>query len=674
MEKILITALISILPLTNISHPHEEDPYTTYIQEKLIDLGYLDITTGINDKNTQEAIKTFQEKAGLVVDGMVGDETFSKLLLGESSYLSSLNTTLQPTSSTSPLSLDTVSPVWDVDSSPYASEIGTLFNLNIPLVTDNVGVVSYDVYVNGALSTYVTISDTRLLVTPKYDMACADQLIYVIAFDDAGNSSQSPTFTIPQSDPCISTNSSGGDDGSSGGGQGRSGGSSSGFLVTFGLSGFDTDAAGVAIDSSDNIYITGTSQGTNLFGKNATSGTTDDIFVAKLNSSGVVQWVYTAGGTGRDRGRKIALDSSGNVYVVGYYMSTVDFGGGNVTSNGSWDAFILKLNSSGTFQWVKSYGGSTGNDLGRDVVVDSNDHVHMLGTFRGTVNFDSGDGGGVVNYTSNDYDVFLIRLNSSGIWQSVWRTDNSGSADGRALAIDSNNVTYLTGSFSGTVKFGDDTYTAANSNDLFIHKIDTYTLGSLQPTYTSNIDTTQKAKGIAVDSSGNIYATGTFQNTVNFGGGNITTSGKDIYLLKLNSSLAFQWVKRFATDDGEAGQAFGTAIAIDDDGNVYSVGQIGGNYNLGGQAVVSGSNNDAYIVKYDSSGTFQWSKTFGGGSVMDAHDKVQDIVIDSNDFIITAGQISSNANFSTVGGNTIDFGMDAYNWVLKIKPDTGLID
>ena len=59
---------------------------------------------------------------------------------------------------------------------------------------------------------------------------------------------------------------------------------------------------------------------------------------------------------------------------------------------------------------------------------------------------------------------------------------------------------------------------------------------------------------------------------------------------------------------------------------------------------------------------------------MDAHDKVQDIVIDSNDFIITAGQISSNANFSTVGGNTIDFGMDAYNWVLKIKPDTGLID
>ena len=189
----------------------------------------------------------------------------------------------------------------------------------------------------------------------------------------------------------------------------------------------------------------------------------------------------------------------------------------------------------------------------------------------------------------------------------------------------------MTGSFTGTVKFGNNTYTAANSNDLFIHKIDTYNIGTARPTYTSNIDTTQKAKGIAVDSSGNIYATGTFQNTVNFGGGNITSSGKVIYLLKLKvnqlNTFEFQWVKRFASDDGAAGQALGTAVTVDDDGNVYSVGQIGGNFNLGGQAVVSGSNNDAYIVKHDSSGTFQWSKTFGGGSGMDSHDKVQDIVI-----------------------------------------------
>ena len=669
MGKIFITLLISILPLNNISHPYEVDPYTTYIQEKLIDLGLLDIATGINDKNTQEAIKTFQKKVGLVVDGMVGYETFPKLLLGESAYLPTPNTTLPPVPTTTLSILDTVSPVWDVDSSPYASEIGTLFNLNIPSVTDNVGVVSYEVYINGALSTYVTISDTRLLVTPKYDMACADQLIYVIAFDDAGNSSQSPTFTIPQSDPCISTNSSGGDGGSSGGGggQGRSGGSSSGFLVNFGVSGLDTDVAGVAIDSSDNIYITGTSQGANLFGKNVTSGTTDDIFVAKLNSSGVVQWVYAAGGTGRDRGRKIALDSSGNIYVAGYYENTVDFGGGNITSNGSWDAYLLKLNSSGTFQWVKSYGASN-NDLGRDVAIDSNDNIYLTGNFRGTVDFGGGDVSS--NPSANAY-IFLVKFNSSGVFQWVYTAGGTGVDDVRSLALDSSDNPYITGSFQSTVNFGGGNTTAANTNDLFILKLNSS--GAYQSIYTSNIDTTQKAKGLFIDSSGNVYATGIFQNTVNFGGGNIISSGQDIYLLKLNSSLAFQWVKRFAVDNGGLGTALGAAVTVDEDGNVYSVGQISGTYNLGGINQVSGGNKDVFIVKHDASGTFQWSKTLGGGSAMDGYDKAQDIVIDSNGFIITVGQISGNTDFSTVGGDFIDFGNDAYNWVLKIK-STGVID
>ena len=240
----------------------------------------------------------------------------------------------------------------------------------------------------------------------------------------------------------------------------------------------------------------------------------------------------------------------------------------------------------------------------------------------------------------------------------------------RALALDSGDNPYITGNFASTVNFGGGNITAANSNDLFILKLNSS--GAYQNIYTSNIDTTTKAKGLFIDSSGNIYATGTFQNTVNFGGGNITTSGKDIYLLKLNSSFAFQWVKRFAVDNGEAGPAIGTAVTVDEDGNVYTVGEIAGTFNLGGGTQALGSNEEAYIVKHDSSGTFQWSKTFGGVGGYD--NRVQDIVIDSNDFIITVGGITGNTDFSTVGGDTIDFSDLEHNWVLKIKPDTGLID
>jgi len=611
--KILFLFLVifySFFNYTSLAHEPDNggDYFTLHMQEILVELGCLDKATGVNDDQSVDAIKDFQKEAEIKVDGLIGKETHEKIMLKE--------VTCEDIDSTNSFSIESTT---NESLEEKYIVVGENCSYTLVEVTEN-----DSNYLSG-----MTLSKS-LITRDEYN-----------------------TWR------CITT--------SSGDGQSRLGNiSNTGFLSTFGLSGLDTDAAGVAIDSSDNIYITGTSQGTNLFGKNATSGTTDDIFVAKLNPSGVVQWVYTAGGTGRDRGRKIALDSSGNIYVTGYYWSTVDFGGGNVTSNGNWDAFLLKLDSSGTFQWVKSYGSNSGNDLGRDVAIDSNDNIYMLGTYRGTVDFGADD------VVATDADIFLIKFNSSGVFQWVYTAGGTGFDDSRALALDSNENPYITGSYSNTVNFGGGNITAANTNDLFILKLNSS--GTYQDIYTSNIDTTTKGKGLFVDSSGNIYATGTFQNTVNFGGGNITSSGMDIYLLKLNSSFAFQWVKRFASGNGASGQALGLAVTVDDDGNVYSGGQIGGSYNLGGQSVVSGSNNDVYIVKHDSSGTFQWSKTFGGSVGGDGTDKAQDIVIDSNDFIITVGQAKGSTDFSTVGGDTIDFGNDAHNWVLKIKPATGLID
>jgi hypothetical protein len=563
--RLLFSVLLFLSFQNNaLANEIEKDPFTVHIQEILIDLGFLDTPpTGINDKNTQEAIKIFQEKAGLVVDGMVGNLTFPKLLLGEKAYSSSL------------MNKDNNPPVWSSDPltiiniNQSSGQKSTSMSATVLWghVTDDVGIDEYKIYVDGELYTSIPGEGCLIKCSSLSSGKSArilnlikdkNQTIKVSACDYEGNcSTNNPTitkyFTI---------------DNSGGGGQSRLGGSTPGFLVTFGGSQVETDIAGVAVDSSDNIYITGTSLGTNVFGASVTSGNTENIFVVKLNSSGVVQWVYTAGAQGRDRGRKIALDSSGNVYVVGYYQQTVDFGGGDVTSNQSFDAFLLKLNSSGTFQWVKSFGGSSGNDLGRDVAIDSSDNIYMLGAFRTTVDF----GGG--NVTSNgNADVFLVKFNSSGVFQWVYTAGGTGDDGVRALALDSGDNPYITGNFASTVNFGGGNTTAANSNDLFILKLNSS--GAYQNIYVSNIDTTNKAKGLFIDSSGNIYATGTFQNTVNFGGGNITTSDKDIYLLKLNSSFAFQWVKRFAVDNGAAGQALGLAVTVDEDGNVYSVGQIG---------------------------------------------------------------------------------------------------
>ena len=97
-------------------------------------------------------------------------------------------------------------PRWDKSNPPYASEIGTRFNLNIPSTPSDFEIVRYEVYVNGSLSTYTKVSETRLFVTPKYDMSCDDQYIQIIGFDaDDNETEKSPYFIIPKSDPCIGT-------------------------------------------------------------------------------------------------------------------------------------------------------------------------------------------------------------------------------------------------------------------------------------------------------------------------------------------------------------------------------------------------------------------------------------------------------------------------------------
>jgi peptidoglycan hydrolase-like protein with peptidoglycan-binding domain len=624
VKKLILLSVFFSLFLPSLAQAEVvDDPFTVYIQEKLIALGLLEgEPTGINNQATQQAIKTFQEKAGLVVDGLVGDNTFSKLLFGESAYLQTSPTTTVPLtpSTTVPTGPDIEPPVWDKTQPPFGSEIGSLFNLNMPSVSDNVGIVSYEVYVNGALSTHVSISDSKLLVTPKYDMACADQLIYVIAFDEAGNSSQSPAFTIPQSDPCISVIASS-----------SSSSSQSYFAVTFGGTN-NNQGESIAVDSSGNIYITGYFYETVDFGGgNVTSAGSTDIFVLKLNSSGTFQWVNTYGGTSFDFGRGIAVDSSGNIYITGYFYETVDFGGGNLTSAGGADIFVLKLNSSATFQWVSTF-GSTSIDVGEDITVDSSGNSYITGYFEGTVDF----GGGNVT-SAGSADIFVLKLNSSGTFQWVNTYGGSAFDVGMDITVDSSGNSYITGYFEGTVDFGAGNVTSAGAADIFILKLNSS--GAFQWVNIFGGTSTDVGQGIAVDSSGNSYITGSFQGTVDFGSGDITPSGfDDIFVLKVNPSGTFQWVSTFGGTSNDVGED----ITVDSSGNSYITGWFRETVDFGAGNVTSAGGADIIVLKLNSSGTFQWVNTYGGTS----GDVGEGITVDS----------SGNSYITGWFRETVDFG------------------
>ena len=116
------------------------------------------------------------------------------------------------------------------------------------------------------------------------------------------------------------------------------------------------------------------------------------------------------------------VDRFDNVYATGVFKSTVDFGGGSVTaSGGDFDAFTLKLNSSGVFQWVRTFGDNPGDESGNDIAAFQRyssgpfssinyDNLITVGDFNGTVDF------GIGNVTSNSSsaDMFILKLNFSG--------------------------------------------------------------------------------------------------------------------------------------------------------------------------------------------------------------------------------------------------------------------
>ena len=327
--------------------------------------------------------------------------------------------------------------------------------------------------------------------------------------------------------------------------------SSGNFVWAKNMGGTDWDfGLGIAVDSSGNIYTTGSFEGTADFDpgpgtSNLTGAGLPDIFVSKLDSSGNFVWAKSIGAASFDTGIGIALDSSGNIYTTGSFEGTADFdpgaGTSNLTSAGSSDMFVSKLDSSGNFVWAKRMGG-TSDDYGYGIVLDTSGNIYTTGSFSGTADFDPG--AGASNLTSEGLtNIFVSKLDSSGNF--VWAKSMGGTDydDGLGIAVDSSRNVYTTGSFEGTADFdpgaGTSNLTSAGLPDIFVSKLDSS--GNFVWAKSMGAASYDYGFGIVLDSSGNVYMSGSFEGTADFdpgpGTSNLTSAGSnDIFVSKLEAS------------------------------------------------------------------------------------------------------------------------------------------
>jgi len=352
----------------------------------------------------------------------------------------------------------------------------------------------------------------------------------------------------------------------------------------------DDEGTGVTVDSSDNIYVTGSTK-SGLDGNTNIAGYSWDFFLVKYNSSGVKQWTKQFGTSGSDFGYGVTADSSDNLYVTGktnYYMDNNTY----PSISGKYDTFLVKYNSSGVKQWAQQLGTSSddNNTSAEGVTVDSSDNIYVTGSTKSGL-----DG----NTSSGDWDIFLVKYNSSGTKQWTQQLGNSSKDIGDGVAVDSSNNIYVTGKTGG----GLDNNTHFGSNDIFLVKYNS--LGEKQWTqqlgghwydssgnliYSHNDDGT----GVTVDSSNNIYVTGVTSRII---GGNTDYGGVDIILVKYNSSGVKQWAKQL----GSSGWDQGKGVTVDSSDNIYVTGSTNG----GLDGNTNSGSFDVFLVKYNSDGVLQ---------------------------------------------------------------------
>ena len=254
----------------------------------------------------------------------------------------------------------------------------------------------------------------------------------------------------------------------------RAGGPGSGSTV-------ERDSAnGVAVDAAGNAYAVGYFHGTADFGDTilTAKGRVWDAFVAKLDvGTGEFMWAERMGGdsqeTDQDRARAVAVSASGDVYVGGNFYGTADFGSTTLVSGGSADAFLSKLDDSGTFIWTRQFGAG-GYDSLSAVALDVDDHVYMAGRFSNGVDFDPGAGNAILTAKGESQNIFVAKVDSDGGFLSARRMGGQGTSgdNPRGIQVFGNDI-ITTGVYMGLGDFDTGTETivqTSSATDVFVVK------------------------------------------------------------------------------------------------------------------------------------------------------------------------------------------------------------
>ena len=364
-----------------------------------------------------------------------------------------------------------------------------------------------------------------------------------------------------------------------------------------------------------------------------------DCWITKLDSSGLLQWQKSFGGSFNDAINSIIQTSDSGFIFVGSTGSNDH----DITFNhGSYDYWVVKLDTAGNILWQKTYGGSN-FDAGSDMVQSSDGGFLIAGSST------SNDGDVSVHYgSSNDDDFWIVKIDSIGTL--MWEKTFGGTLDDTPLSIaKTNDNSFIIGGYT----YSNDSDVTFNhgQEDCWVIKIDS--IGNLLWQKSFGGSVLEKVTSIIQTNDGGFAFNGFTNSTSGDVSGN--HGNNDYWFVKLDSSGNIQWQKCFGGFQGDNGYSI---IQTSDYG--YALTGLSGSSN--GNATFNHGNYDYWIIKTDSLGTIEWQKSLGGTNFDNAYSIIEK---NTNEYVIAG---SSNSNDGDVTGN---HGLEDF-WIVKLNNSVGI--
>ena len=362
---------------------------------------------------------------------------------------------------------------------------------------------------------------------------------------------------------------------------------------------------GVSTLADGSAIVTGQFTGTVAFGATSLTASGNDVFVAKVNSSGSFVWATRAGDSSTDKAWYVSTLADGSAIITGYYSGTIVFGSTSLTSAGSRDIFVARISASGVFVWGTSAGGATSSDEGIGVSAMSDGSAIVSGTFEGPATF-----GSTVLTGTGDSDAFVAKIDAAGSF--VWATEAGGTSTDQAFRVSTlaDGSAIFEGHFEGTATFGSTTLASAGGEDYFVAKVTASGAFVWASRAGGSGDDGEESWGVSALADGSAIVTGSFELTADFGATSLTSAGgSDVFIAKVDGSGGFLW----AISAGGSGDDYGWDVGTLPDGSALAVGPFNGAA-VFGSTTLSSVRKDSYVAKVISPSAAPGSVTATAGS------------------------------------------------------------